>query len=132
MWLTPDGTNAVDILALPVRRSWSSAFGLAAAIELGLIAFVALIIFSPSGPDNPLPWVLAWLLQLPSSLLVMWLLDVIPAERNFTLQALSLYAAVMFVGQTLLLGVWLRKPWRRVPKVTRPQPTPQRGRQGAA
>ena len=43
------------------------------AIELGLIGFVALLIFSPSGADNPLPLVLAWLLQLPSSLIVMWL-----------------------------------------------------------
>jgi len=64
------------------------------------------------GPDNPLPWIIAWLFQLPSSLIVMWLLKVLPQEHEFTPQAIALYAAVMFFGQTLVLGVWLRKPWR--------------------
>jgi|EndMetStandDraft_5_1072996.scaffolds.fasta_scaffold661162_1 hypothetical protein len=103
----------MGILEVQVRRSWRSAFALAAAVELVLLGFIALIMFSATGADNPLPWVVAWLLQLPSSIIVMWLMNVMPAERDLTSLSLSLYAAVMFVGQTIVLGVWLRKPWRR-------------------
>jgi len=102
----------MGILEVQVRRSWRSAFALATTVELVFLGFITVLMFSATGADNPLPW-LALLLQLPSSLIVMWLMNVMPAERNLTSPLLSLYAAVMFVGQTLVLGVWLRKPWRR-------------------
>lgn len=105
-------------LAVTIQRSWRSAFALAAGIELGALALVALIFASPSGADNPLPWLLAWLLQFPSSLLVTWLMTLIPEERNLNPQTMTLYAVVLFVGQTLVLAVWIRKPWRRSSRPT--------------
>jgi hypothetical protein len=86
---------------------------LAAAIETAFLGLVFLLMNSPSGADNPVPLLIVALLQLPSSLIVILLIEVISSEHGLTTQALWLYAALMFVGQTVLLGVWLRKPWRR-------------------
>ena len=94
------------------QHSWLAAFGIAVAIEALILALFAIPSPLSRGPDNPIPLLLAAVLQSPGSwlsVLLAWAATSVMADENTVG-----FIAVAFVPvvQVAFFTVLLRKPWR--------------------
>jgi hypothetical protein len=92
------------------NRSWRTSWLIALAFE----GFVAIIFATVGvGADNPLPFYLAFALQLPASLLIEPLLGLAKAlglaEDNSLVFAYAVVASI----EVAIVAVLLRAPWRK-------------------
>jgi len=96
----------------PPTITWRRAVIQAVGVNAVLVAVTAAIWDMPSGADNPLPWLAAWALQFPASLLLSPLIRGLRTVGTSSMAALAIAGAIVVVVQCIAWAVFFRRPWR--------------------
>jgi hypothetical protein len=94
------------------QLSWGTALRKSLWVETLCVILVVVAFAIFGGPDNPIPFGLILLIQFPSSLLMFLTYNHLHIQSDSIFIQFGAIFGPIFVCQTLLLIVWLRKPWR--------------------